>query len=468
MNCRSRIYTIIFTLTFCLLNIQNCFAESNQNVWDVLRQEFKLNHQTNRPEVQQQIRWLVAHPSYIQKLAKSEPYIYHIITELKKKGLPGEVALMPMIESAFNPFAHSSAGAAGLWQIMPLTGREYGLRQSWWFDTRRAINPSTKAALTYIAYLNRYFHGNWTLTIAAYDAGEGSIARSLRRAKKTSSNASFWSLKLPSETKSYIPKLYALAEIIKNPNKYHINLPHIEHRPYFKEVNIGSQIDLGNAAKLAGVSYQSLLKLNPEYNRSATSPGQNHKLLIPVHKVASFKRNLEAVPKEKRITWTMYKISSGESLQSIAIKHNTNIKTIKELNKLSDTSLKNQQFLLVPRRLGSDNYKKPTTFAELQRYKVIHIVSSDDTYDSLQKQYHVSDEDLKRWNHRLALAGGLVPGQSIVIWKRNAKNLNYTIQGGDSLSEIALAYHKTVQDIIDLNPGLNENKIIAGQTIQVA
>ena len=155
LKCRYRIYTSIFIVAFILIYTQLSFANTDFNAWDVLRKEFKLNHEPNRPEVQQQIRWIIAHPAYIKKLAKAEPYMYHIITELKKRNLPGELALMPMIESAYNPFAHSSAGAAGLWQIMPRTGREYGLKQSWWYDTRRAINPSTRAALTYLTYLNK-------------------------------------------------------------------------------------------------------------------------------------------------------------------------------------------------------------------------------------------------------------------------------------------------------------------------
>ena len=468
LNCRCRIYKGIFIFAFCILNMQLSFADTNPNVWDVLRQEFRLNHEANRPEVQQQIRWLVAHPSYVQKLAKAEPYMYHIITELKKRNLPGEIALMPMIESAYNPFARSSAGAAGLWQIMPLTGREYGLRQSWWYDTRRAISPSTRAALTYLAYLNKYFHGNWTLTIAAYDAGEGSVARSLRRAKKNSRNVHFWSLNLPRETRFYIPKLYALAEVIKHPNRYHVQLPHIEHRPYFKEITIDSQIDLGNAAKLAGVSYQSLLKLNPEYNRSATTPGATHKILIPVHRVEKFKKNLAAIPKDKRITWSMYKLSNGESMLSVANKYKTTIKHLQELNKLTTTSLKNQQYLLVPKKTFANAYKKPATFEDLKRYKVIHIVSSDDTYESLQDKYKVTSEELKRWNQRLALAQGLVPGQSIVIWKSNASPGNYVVRSGDSLSQIALVTHKNVNELMELNPGLNKNKIKPGQTIKLS
>lgn len=466
MNCRSRIYTFIFIFALTIINAPRIFADQGQSVWDVLRKEFELNHETYRPEVQQQIRWLKAHPAYVQKLAKSEPYIYHIISEIKKRELPGELALMPMIESAYNPFARSSAGASGLWQIMPLTGREYGLKQSWWYDSRRSISQSTKAALTYLTYLNKFFHGNWTLTIAAYDAGEGSVARSVRRANKTPRNAYFWNLSLPQETKYYIPKLFALAEIIQHPNKYNIKLPHIEHRPYFKEVNIGSQLDLNKAAKLAGVSYQSLINLNPEYNRSTTAPGPTHKLLIPIHKVETFKRNLAILPKDSRITWKLYRITTGENLQTIAQKNNTSIRLIKELNKLQSTSLKNQQFLLIPKKVANNDYQKNNNFSDLNQYKVIHIISSEDTYQSLQTKYNVSSQELMRWNEHLALTGKLLPGQSIIIWKTN--DARYTIKSGDSLSQIAQNNNKSITDLINLNPGLDKNKIKPGQTIRVS
>lgn len=458
MSYISRIYRFIFILALVFVNTKSIFANANVSVWEVLRQEFNLNHEANRPEVRQQIIWLKAHPQYIQELAKSEPYIYHIISEIQKRNLPGELALLPMIESAFNPFAYSSAGASGLWQIMPLTGREYGLRQSWWYDSRRSVSQSTRAALSYLTYLNRFFNGNWTLTIAAYDAGEGSIARSIKR----SHNAYFWSLSLPRETRNYIPKLYALAEVIENPKKYNIKLPNIEHRPYFKEVNIGSQLDLDKAAKLAGVSYQSLINLNPEYNRSTTAPGTTHKLLIPVHKVETFKRNLADLPEKNRVTWKIYKVTNGENIQSVATKNNTSPNQIKELNNLPSTSIRNQQFLLVPKKPKTKSIK----FAELEKYKVVHIVGKNETLKSIENKYHVSNQELISWNESLSSSKDVLPGQTIVIWKTN--NKTYTIKSGDSLSQIAMKNNSSVNDIIRLNPGLNRNKIKPGQTINIS
>ncbi|OYV55112.1 MAG: lytic transglycosylase, partial [Legionella sp. 21-45-4] len=237
------------------------YAAKTPNVWEVIRKQFSLNHELNRPEVQNQLRWLIAHPSYLNELARAEPYIYHIVNEIKKRHLPGELAIIPMIESSFDPFAYSGAGAAGLWQLMPGTGTDLGLKRDWWFDARRSIGPSTDAALNYLTYLHKFFHGNWILAIAAYDSGEGTMSRIIKKSNQTYQNTQFWSLQVPNETKAYIPRLLALAEVIQNPERYHVKLPDIPHTPYFEEVNIGSQIDLNNAAKLAGITYQDLIKL---------------------------------------------------------------------------------------------------------------------------------------------------------------------------------------------------------------
>lgn len=476
MNCRTNVLSFIFFIVYQLIT-QNTYAQDNLNydlnVWDVLRKDFAINHETSRPEVQRQIKWLTNHPEYIQKLAKSEPYIYYIMSEVKKYNIPGELALIPMIESAFNPFAYSQVGASGLWQIMPRTGRELGLRQTWWYDSRRSINSSTKAALSYLKRLHNMFSGNWILAIAAYDVGEGAIARSIKRAKSNSKNVHFWSLNLPNETKAYIPKILALAEVIENPQKYHIKLPQIPHKPYFKEIDIGSQIDLGNAAKLAGISYQSLIKLNPEYNRSATSPGTVHKLLIPVHKIEYFKKNLANLPQDRRITWSIYKINPSDDIQKVAKKYNTNAKFIKEINKLKTTSIKNQQFLLVPKKQNEtkDNsffVQNDSNYNSLQQYKVVHVISNNDTYSSLQTKYNVSNEELIKWNEKLALTGRLLPGQSIVIWKNIQGSYQYIVKSGDNLGKIASNNNLKVSKIIELNPELEKNKIKPGQIIKLS
>lgn len=433
------------------------------SVWEVLSQQFSLDHEANRPEVQAQIRWLIQHPRYLQQLTRAEPYMYHIMTEIKKRHLPGELALLPMIESAYNPFAYSGAGAAGLWQLMPGTGSDFGLKQDWWYDARRSIPSSTGAALDYLEYLHRLFHGNWILAFAAYDAGEGAIARII----KDNHHTNFWSLPVPKETRAYVPRLLALADIIQNAQNYHIQLPPIPHVPYFEEVAIGSQIDLNHAAQLAGISYQDLLKLNPGYNRWATAPNQPYKLLIPASHAASFSRNLAHVPKNQRVSWTRYRVNAGDSLDNIAARHHTTVNMIKELNQLKSNIIPTGQFVLIP------NHQYATTppatphshFSKPKAYKTIYIVDNKDDFDSISKKLNVTVEQIKAWNN-LAEQAELQFGQSLIIW-RTAQNATYIVKNGDSLTRIALTYHTDLQKLLYLNPNLRKTQLRPGQVIRV-
>ena len=418
-----------------ILLLLNCWifsstAHSTPNVWDVLRSEFTLNHETTPPAVQQQIRWIISHPSYLQKIARqSQPYIYHIVTEIKKRKLPGELALIPMIESSYDPFAYSGAGAAGLWQLMPGTGTELGLKQDWWYDGRRSIGPSTNAALTYLVYLHNYFNGDWLLAFAAYDAGEGTISRIIKGMGKTAGSVSFWSLSVPQETRAYIPRLLALAEVVQNPQRYHVQLADIPHEPYFEEVNIGSQIDLNHAAKLAGISYRDLIKLNPGFNRWATAPYRPYKLLVPADKAEDFTKKLANLPEDQRVSWTRHKVSVGDNLVIIANKYHTTVNLIKELNQLKTTSVKKGQFVIIPNGKNTVIDEKtsvtPTkntektklqTFIPPKKYKVVHIVQTNETYQVLQKKYGVSLHDIQSWNH-LSQNTPLKPNQQLVIWR---------------------------------------------------
>ncbi|MDA9272222.1 LysM peptidoglycan-binding domain-containing protein, partial [bacterium] len=446
---------ILFTLIYSQITL----PFSAPNVWDVLRKQFVLNHEVTQPEVQHQIHWLIAHPSYLRKLAQSEPYMYHILTEIKKRGMPGEIALIPMIESSYDPFAYSGAGAAGLWQLMPGTGTDLGLKQDWWFDGRRSIGSSTDAALNYLLYLHNFFNGNWILAFAAYDSGEGTMARIIKNSRQTGKNIHFWSLPVPSETKAYIPRLLALAEIIQNPQRYHIELPDIPHAPYFEEVNIGSQIDLSHAAKLAGISYRDLIKLNPGFNRWATAPYRPYKLLIPAARVEDFSRNLANLPEDQRVSWTRHQVSAGENLNFIAQKYHTTINLIKELNQLKSNSVKKGQFVIIPSTKNTivaskvSHNKRPVAknihFSTLKQYKIIHIVQKNDSYPQLQKQYGTSPQQIRHWN-ALKPNSTLRPGQQLVIWRQSRQTGTYIVKSGDNLSTIAKIAHTPIQTLMKL------------------
>ncbi|HAU1151372.1 TPA: LysM peptidoglycan-binding domain-containing protein [Legionella pneumophila] len=467
MNCN---LLIIKKFLFCILifiGIPNSAISSTApDVWDVLRSEFTLSHEVTRPEVQEQIRWLISHPSYINKVSRqSEPYIYHVLGEIKKRKLPGELALLPMIESAYDPFAYSGAGAAGIWQLMPRTGSDLGLKQDWWFDGRRSIGPSTDAALNYLVYLNKYFSGNWILAIAAYDSGEGTISRAIKSTARNRRYVQFWNLPVPRETKVYVPRLLALAEIINNPKRYKITLPTIPYLPYFEEVNIGSQIDLNHAAKLAGISYKELIKLNPGYNRWTTAPYKPFKLLIPAEKVERFNLNLSNIPEDKRVSWTKHQVKRGDNLDSIAKRYNTTANLIKQLNQLTSNKVKLNQSLLIPSSKNSPavakippQEQKPAIKqpVPMKNIRIIHIVQNNDSYQKIQKTYGVAAKDIRSWN-KLANNTPLRKGQHLVIWKRVKQPIEYIIKSGDSLSVIAKKHQTKVNTIISLNPGLKKS-----------
>lgn len=456
---------LAYLLWMLLLTSLSSVAQSSPDVWEVLRSEFSIDHEVSRPEVQEQIRWLIAHPSYLQKVCRqSEPYIYHIVTEIKKKGLPGELALLPMIESAYNPFAYSVVGAAGLWQLMPRTGTDLGLKQDWWFDGRRSIRNSTDAALNYLLTLSKVFDGNWVLAIASYDAGEGSIARAIKSNKETQQSTSFWSLTIPEETRVYVPRFLALSELINNPQRYNIELPSIPYMPYFAEVNIGSQIDLNHAARLAGMTYKELIKLNPGFNRWTTTPYAPFILLIPTEKVQSFYQNLANFPQEKRVSWTQHIVQPGDSLSNIATKYHTTVNLIKQLNQLSSNKLRNNQAILIPSTKNvAVTIKAPDLKTPIERklvgprnHRVIHIVQTNDNFKSLEKIYGVSTMDIQYWN-KLPSNRPLEVGQQLVIWKKMRQPKEYIVKVGDTLSQIAQNNQTKVHTLMTLNPELGQN-----------
>ena len=246
---------------------------------------------------------------------------------------------------------------------------------------------------------------------------------------KTAGDVSFWSLSVPQETRAYIPRLLALAEVVQNPQRYHVELADIPHEPYFEEVNIGSQIDLNHAAKLAGISYRDLIKLNPGFNRWATAPYRPYKLLVPADKAEDFTKKLANLPDDQRVSWTRHKVSVGDDLVIIANKYHTTVNLIKELNQLKTTSVKKGQFVIIPngnntvineKTSATPNKKiektKLQAFIPLKKYKVVHIVQTNETYQVLQKKYGVSLHDIQSWNH-LGPNTPLKPNQQLVIWR---------------------------------------------------
>ncbi|MEE9255516.1 MAG: transglycosylase SLT domain-containing protein, partial [Pseudomonadales bacterium] len=301
-----------------------------EDLWTRLRGRFSLDHYPDRKRVATELRWLERNPAYVRRVVnRGRRYLYYIIGQLEARSMPGEIALLPVVESAFDPFAYSHGRAAGLWQFIPGTANRYGLRRDWWVDERRDIVASTRAALDYLEALSRRFNGDWMLALAAYNSGEGTIWKAQRRAENT--RADFWSLRLPLETLTYVPRLLALAILVGDPAAHPVDLQAMADEPYFDIVDTGSQIDLQQAANLAGIDLEELYWLNPGFNRFATHPDGPHRLLLPTAATAQFTSALASLPPQERIAWKRYVVKSGDTLSHIAMRHHVSTTTLRRV-----------------------------------------------------------------------------------------------------------------------------------------
>jgi len=289
------------------------------------------------------------HPRLLaQLLQRGEPYLFHILARLEQDGMPAELALLPVIESAFDPFATSPAGAAGIWQFMPETAAYVGLSQDWWYDGRRDIIASTDAALDYLDRLHKRFNNDWLLALAAYNAGSARVGRAMRENRDAGKPDDFWHLSLPAETRSYVPKLIALRMIIENPYDYNISLPTLPDTRYFSSVEIRGQIELKVAAKLAGISLAILQRLNPGYDRSITPPNATHTLLFPKSVAQVFRERIARLPSDQRVRSVRHLIRIGDNLSTIAQQYHTTVSVLRKVNRLKGSKIIAGRYLMVP------------------------------------------------------------------------------------------------------------------------
>ncbi len=297
--------------------------------------------------------WYAARPDYMKRMVeRSQKYLYHVVEEVQKRGMPTEIALLPMVESAFNPQAYSHSSASGIWQFVPATGKDFGLKQNWWVDNRRDVTAATSAALTYLQKLHGMF-GTWELALAAYNAGEGTVQRAIERNRNAGLPTDYENLDLPIETKNYVPKLQAIKNIVSDPEKYGLKINSIPNQPYFARVKAPKQIDAKLVAQLAEISPEEFSSLNPSYNRPViTSNGSNnnelHQFLLPTWAAERFTNNLENYNKPLS-NWQTYSVKRGERMDNIAKKFGINVSQFRNVNSLSDSrKFRTSQAVLVP------------------------------------------------------------------------------------------------------------------------
>ncbi len=440
------------------------------DLWQLTRQNMSLPSHLDQPRVKAQLNWYKKHPDYMGRVVKrATPYYHYILNETLKRGMPAELALLPIVESAFDPFAYSHGRAAGPWQFIPSTGKHFGLTQNWWYDGRRDITRSTDAALDYLQQLNRRFDGDWLLALAAYNAGGGNVSLAIKRNKRKNLATDYWSLKLPKETMAYVPKLLAVSELFRNAGQYGLNLNPLPDQPYFAQVDTGSQIDIAQAASMAGISTKEMYLLNPGFNRWATAPEGPHSLLVPVAKAEQFRSALRELPVESRIKWARYTIKPGDSLISIAKKHNTTVDQIRNSNKLHGNSIRagktlliataskqSSEYVLSQHQRHADRQK--SIARSTNRTEQYHRVKSGESFWSIARKYKVGVRQLARWNS-MAPGDPLSVGKRLVIWSQPAtpalnseerqiiRKVGYRVRNGDSLYRIADRFNINVADI---------------------
>ncbi len=318
------------------------------DIWERLRTGFTLPLKA-APSVQAQIDHFRNHPRDIEQiLQRGQPYLSYILSRVEDRGLPTELALLPAIESAFDPFSSSPAGAAGIWQFMPVTAEHVGLRQDWWFDGRRDIVAATEAALDYLSELHQSFDGNWLRALGAYNAGRARVNEAIRLNRSRGKPVDFWHLPLPEETRNYVPKLIALRAIISNPDAYNITLPALANTPNFTVVDTGGQLDLQVAAKLSGTSVEELQRLNPGLIRSTVPPDSPHTLLIPRKSERHFRERLARLPADRRVQSVKYRVRWGDTLSTIAQNSRTTVTRLRQVNQLGSARIFAGKFLIVP------------------------------------------------------------------------------------------------------------------------
>ena len=444
----------------------------HSNIWDRLRAGMKMDDPDDHPRLQAEIDWYAKHGEYMARVIdRAEPFMHYILNEIEARKLPTELALLPIVESAFQPFAYSHGRAAGIWQFIPSTGKMYGLKQNWWYDGRRDVYASTQSALNYLNHLDREFN-DWSHALAAYNAGSGNVRRAIVKNRKLNKETDFWNLDLPQETRAYVPKLLALKRIISNPERYGITLRCLPDMPQFARVETGSQLDLALAAEKAGMNIEDLYRLNPGFNRWATDPDGPHYLLVPVDNAESFRQQLAELSVQDRMQWQRHQIKNGETIGQIADRYTVSIDNLKSINKLRGNTIRTGQYLMIPvasrglseYRLSAEQRKLNLQNTPRTGTKVSHTVQAGETFWSLSRLYNVGTQEVAQWNG-MASRDPLAAGQTLVIWSKSKvqpsslpralasatgetlRTISYKVRSGDSLYRIAQKFNVAVNDL---------------------
>jgi membrane-bound lytic murein transglycosylase D len=377
--------------------------EKPENIWKVVNKGYGIpdpKKKWAKKVVKKYERWYSEHPVYTYRMfERTKRYIYYVVQEVKKRNMPMEIALLPIIESAYNPIARSNMKAVGLWQFIPSTGKNYGLKQNWWKDERSNVILSTNASLNYLEKLYKQF-GTWELALAGYNAGEGKVAREIKKNKRRKRPTDYYTISLPRETDEYVSKLIAMKHIIQNPSKFNVDVPYIPNAPYFGEVTLTEQMDIDLILKLADISSEEFELLNAHHKRPLIPKEQEPTIiLLPKYKIETYNKNL-AEHNEPLSNWVLYKPKRKESIMKVAKRFDINLSTFKRINSLNGrVTFRKNSTVLIPK---SNALKSKYTLKGTGDYNYTsvgtHHVSKGDTLGGIARKYKVSIEDLKEFN----------------------------------------------------------------------
>ncbi len=407
-------------LSPALPTIKTQFLESKKNeinLWQRIYSRFQITNENNLKSKKYE-DWYSTRPEYVERMMdRSQKYLFYVVGEVEKRGMPSEIALLPMIESAYNPIANSRSKAVGIWQFIPSTGRLYGLKQDWWLDKRCNVIDATNAALDYLQKLHTLF-GTWDLALAAYNAGEGTVRRAIAKNKARGLPAGYKYLNLPKETKDYVPKLQAVKNIVSNPNQYGLFIAPIPNQPYFTHVEAPSVIDADMVAYLAEITSEEFLFLNAEHKRPLIkSNNKSQKFILPINAADKFTKNLSENEKPL-VSWILYQPKSNENIRVIASKFNMEED---ELIKVND---------LTPKKIV-----KPST--------IILVAMNEDAAININSEIQNNEN-----------------------YENSPKENKHKIMPGDTLTKIAKRYGISLNELKDINQ-IKSSNIQTGTTLRL-
>jgi membrane-bound lytic murein transglycosylase D len=449
------------------------------DLFDRMRAGFKLGDDGSHRAVDDQLRWYAGNPDYLQRaFGRADLYLYYIVTELERRNMPLELALLPVVESAFEPYAYSPARASGLWQFIPGTGSRFGLKQNWWYDGRRDIVESTRAALDYLQYLHDEFDGDWLLAIAAYNCGEAMVERAVEANRAAGRSVEFWNLWLPGETRAYVPKLLAMKRLVADPETYGLAFSPIPNQPYFARVETAGQINLKLAAQIAGITPEELYELNPAFHRFATDPTGPNFLLLPVDAADVFSENVTLLSEEQRLGVTRYTVRRGDSVVSVAKRFNTTATVIREMNGLPQGPLTVGDDVRVPSAVTELPPKVMMAAARVDgghhgrgTRAHVQVVRHGDSLWTIARRHGMSVDTLAMMNG-MHPDDALRAGQRIKLSQGTAaphkvRHLTYTVREGDTVAQIARLFQCSVPQLLSWNGLTSKSRIHTGQKLRI-